>query len=768
MINRRADKGVIIHADTGILELQIVNQEIVRIRSDACDSVTSGSSLIIADEVKEPPVFSVETKDGQLILMTEKINVLVNLKNGYITFLSKDNIQILELRKRIIKPCVIPAESAYTIRQYFQWKEGEALLGLGQHQEGIMNWRGHRVDIWQSNMVAAVPVIISSEGYGILWDNYSFTTFSDASGDPYIESEVADGIDFYFIYGPEPDAIISGYRSLTGKAPLFPKWAYGYIQSRERYKTQDEVLATVSEYRERNIPLDVIVLDWQYWKTDWWGQKSFNPLKFPDPAGMMEVLHEKHNAHLMISIWPQMASDSPDFKEMMEHPGYLYEPDEAQSCYDAFHESARNLYWEQANKGIFSYGIDAWWCDATEPELRGWNWDPENYRKFMKPAIGSGARYMNAYSLMQSKGIYENQRNVNPEKRVFNLTRSAFAGQQRYAAATWSGDIDATWVVFRKQIAAGLNFCMSGIPYWTTDIGAFFIYGVKNWKVDRPVPEKIGDEEYKELYVRWFQFGAFCPLFRSHGTDLPREIWKFGEPGDLHYDILVKYDRLRYRLMPYIYSTAGMVTHHDYTMMRPLMMDFRHDTKVFEIDNQYMFGPAIMVCPVTEPGVKEWSVYLPENKGGWYDFWTGKHLEGGQNVTIPVTLEVMPLFIRAGSIIPLGGFIQYADEKPVDPVELRIYPGSNGKFLLYDDENDGYNYEKGVYSEIQIEWHNSESSLVLGKRFGQYPGMPEEFIFNVVIVSEGHGAGLQIEKNPEKSIIYDGEDNTIILSKRVI
>jgi alpha-D-xyloside xylohydrolase len=729
------------------------------------DSGTSPKSLIVVDREPEPCVFKVKSRADKVILTTDILTVKLDLSTGQITFIESSGKTLLETGGRTLESFEWEGKEDLHVRQDFNWNEGEALYGLGQHQDGIMNWRGHRVELWQSNMVAVTPVLVSSEGYGILWDNCSYSIFSDTEEGSFLWSESAARLDYYFIYGPEPDQVVSGYRKLTGKAPMFPKWAYGYIQSRERYKTQAEILDVVKEYRERKIPLDVIVLDWQYWEGDQWGQKSFDPERFPDPGKMMDELHNIYNARLMISIWPKLAYLSPDFMELKQHEGYLYEPEAAQSLYDAFNEGARNLYWKQANEGLFRYGIDAWWCDATEPELRDWDWAPEHYRDIMKPAIGTGIRYMNAYSLQQAKGIYENQRKTNPDKRVFNLTRSAMAGQQRYGAATWSGDVTATWEVFRKQISGGLNFCIAGIPYWTTDIGAFFVNGISQWRMDRFVPDKIKDENYKELYVRWFQFGTFCPLFRSHGTDLPREVWKFGEPGDLHYDVLVRYDYLRYRLMPYIYSLAGMVSLEDYTIMRPLVMDFRNDPKVYDIDRQFMFGPAIMVCPVTEPGVTEWEVYLPENEGGWYDFHTGEHFAGGQTVQIPVSLNDIPLFVRAGSIIPMGGMIEYAGQADRDPMEIRIYPGRDGSFVLYDDQHDGYAYEDGAFSLVTLNWNDAERKLRLAKREGSFPGMAREMRWHPVIVSAGKGTGPERIPLEGDALIYKGSEFVTTLLK---
>jgi alpha-D-xyloside xylohydrolase len=465
----------------------------------------------------------------------------------------------------------------------------------------------------------------------------------------------------------------------------------------------------------------------------------------------------------MISVWPKLGASTQDFKEMKKNPGFLYTDTAQQSIYDAFNPEARKLFWDQANNGLFSKGIDAWWCDATEPELMGWNWDLNNYREIMKPFIGSGSRYMNAYSLMQSKGMYENQRQTTSDKRVFILTRSAYPGLQKYGAAAWSGDIDGTWDVFKKQIPAGLNFCMSGIPYWTTDIGGFFVHGINNFKPDRTDPPVIADENYKRLYVRWFQYGAFCPLFRSHGTDLPREIWRFGEPGSWAYDALVQATKLRYHLMPYIYSNAWRVTSHRYTLMRALFLDFPDDTVVYKIADQYMFGPSILVNPVTDSLAIWRKVYLPNTE--WFNFWTGELLKGGQWIDANAPISQIPLFIKAGSIIPVSPDIQFANEKTYKPVTIWIYPGADADFQLYEDEGDNYNYEKGLYSIIPIVWEDSAKKLTFKTIQGDYPGMKRKRLFHIMIAGKDKGIGV-MDALPDKIVEYNGESVSVWMESK--
>ena len=466
---------------------------------------------------------------------------------------------------------------AYHTKLEFEWAEGEALYGLGSHEEGMLNLRGQHQYLYQQNMKAVVPVLVSTRGYGIVLDSYSLMTFHDDAFGSYLWTDVDDELDYYFIYGPSFDQIVAGIRSLTGQAPMLPKWAFGYLQSKERYKTQAELIEIVRQYRERGLPLDCIVLDWQSWTGELWGQKSLDPERFPDPDALMDELHDLH-ARLMVSIWPIMRPGGENWQEMRAH-GYLLGN---QATYDAFREPARALYWKQANEGLFAHGVDAWWCDCTEPFEADWTGavkpepeermriNTEEAKRYLDP------EYINAYSLLHSKGIYEGQRATTSRKRVVNLTRSAYAGQQRYATITWSGDIVASWETLRRQIPAGLNFCLTGSPYWTLDIGGFFVRRKPDlWFWSGDYDQGVDDLGYRELYVRWFQYAAFLPMFRAHGTDTPREIWRFGEPGDLFYDTLVKFLRLRYRLMPYIYSLAGMVTHASYTMLRALPFDFR-------------------------------------------------------------------------------------------------------------------------------------------------------------------------------------------------
>ncbi|MBN2000656.1 DUF5110 domain-containing protein [candidate division KSB1 bacterium] len=753
---------------TGVITVVITvcSDDIIHVIAAPTDTQLEPTSLIVGEQKGQQPFFKIEENAPEIQLRTKTLLIVINEDNGEISIKDIQNDILLQEGPRQIVPSVVLGKKVNHVQQFFQWADNEALYGLGQHQEGIFNWRGHYVELVQYNMRAVVPFLLSTKGYGILWDNYSYTKFYDTRYGSFLWSEVGDAVNYFFIYGPEPDAVIRNYRGLTGLAPLMPKWALGYIQSKERYKTQQEIIDIAKEYRERQIPLDVIVLDWQYWDDGLWGQKSFNQERFPDPQSMMQTLHSELNMHLMISVWPKMSVRSANYLEMAKQEDFLYTGSNS-PFYDAFNPDARALYWKQANEGLFSKGIDAWWCDATEPELDGWDFNNDAYKIKMKPFIGSGARYMNAYSLMHAKGMYENQRLTTEKKRVVNLTRSAFAGQQKYSTITWSGDIVATWDVFKNQIPAGLNFCMSGLPYWTTDIGGFFVQssqagelGRGEWFRNGGYDGGIEDDDYKELYVRWFQYGAFCPIFRSHGTDISREIWRFGDPGFWAFDALLKFDNLRYRLMPYIYSTAWKVTSDGYTIMRGLMMDFRHDFHVFEIDDQYMFGPAMMINPVTKPKASFRKVYLPHDSD-WYNFWTGKKYSGGQTLHVPTPIDEIPLFVKEGSIIPMGPFIQYAAES-VDPLELRIYRGADGQFTLYEDEDDSYNYERGIFSTIEFKWDDKNQKLIIENRTGEFPGMLHNRSFHIVLVNNNQGNGVDLTTKPDKMIQYEGKKKIIV------
>ena len=733
--------GVLFNVPPGRLKLQVCADNVFHVMYSPTSSFPEVRSLIVIEPSLEPAKWTVRKKGSMVIINTKEVQVRVNLEEGTLAFYdSSGGLLLKELDRRMV-PVEVLGERVYQIEQSFLISEGEALYGLGQHP-GILNYKGRTVTLIQRNTEVAIPLLVSSKGYGILWDNYSMTrvsSFKDEEGDKLTWwSEVADIINYYFIYGPDLDRVIASYRRLTGPSPMLPKWAYGFWQSKERYRTQEELVNTAREFRRRKIPIDVIIQDWKYWGKYGWNAFKFDEDLYPDPVEMVRELHDMH-LHVMISIWPTFGPETDVFKEMYQK-GYICP---GTRCYDPFNENARALYWKYIKEAFFDIGIDAWWLDATEPETgAGW---ASFYTPFhsTKTAMGPGARYLNAYSLMTTRAVYEGQR-ATSNKRVLILTRSSFAGQQRYAAVTWSGDIPHDWGILKEQIPAGLNFCLSGIPYWTTDIGGFFSGDPKT-------------ESYREVFIRWFQWGVFCPIFRVHGTTHAKEPWEFGPEAE---KILVKYINLRYRLLPYIYSLAWKVTSEGYTIMRALVMDFKDDPRVFNIDDQFMFGPAIMVSPITLPKVPSRKVYLPKTSGGWYDFWTGKRLEGGQVIDAPAPLEIIPLHVRAGSIIPMGPFLQYSDEKPADPIELRVYRGASGSFIIYEDEGDNYNYERGAYATIPLEWNEEKQELIIGKRRGSFPGMLMERTFHIVWVREGHGIGLEVS-DPDEIVHYNGDPVTI-------
>lgn len=574
-------------------------------------------------------------------------------------------------------------------------------------------------------------------------------------------SEMGDQIDYYFIRGNNSDEVISGYRTLTGKAQIMPKWAMGYWQSRERYKTGDELLEAVNEYRQRGIPLDNIVLDWFYWPEDSWGSHQFEAARFPDPTAMVDSVH-RLNARIMISVWPKFYYTTDHYKAF-DGKGWMYRRATRDSIrdwvgrgyigsfYDAYNPEARKLFWNQMKENLYPKGFDAWWMDASEPDIL--SNASINYRKsLMTPtALGPSAKYFNAYALVNAEAIYNGQREADPDRRVFLLTRSGFPGLQRYSTATWSGDIGTRWEDMKAQISAGLNFAISGIPYWTMDIGGFCVEN--RYTRAREGSEDL--EEWRELNTRWHQFGAFCPLYRSHGQFPFREIYNIAPENHPAYKTMVWYNKFRYRLMPYVYTLAGMTWHNDYTIMRPLVMDFNGDITVNNIGDQYMFGPSLMVAPVYEYKARTREVYFPAATG-WFDLYSGQFLTGGEYRTVDAPYEKMPLYVREGAILPFGPEITSTAEKAADPVTLYVYTGRDGAFTLYEDEGVNYDYEKGEFSTIPITWDDAAGKLTIGARQGSWNGMPETRTFNVMWISKEQPQAFDLSAVPRASVTYDG------------
>ncbi|HVP56410.1 MAG TPA: TIM-barrel domain-containing protein [Candidatus Eisenbacteria bacterium] len=742
--------GILVHQKVGTLKLQVCSPAIVHLTYSPTDTFSEQPNPVILKTSWPPSNWKLDDSADSVGLSTSNVKVAVDRKTGAITYSDASGKVLLHDDSKTMTPVTVNGEKTYRSEDYMTlggYGSSEAIYGLGQHQAGVWNYRGESIDLSQDNTGIAVPLMVSSAGYGLFWNNTSRSRFNNRFEHAlYVSSEVADSIDYYFLYGPQFDRVIAGYRELTGAAPMFGKWAYGFWQCKNRYKSQSELLGVAQKYRELQIPVDNIVQDWFWWNRK--GEHAFNA-NYPDPKGMIDQLHSEH-FHFMISVWPFFEPGSTVYETMDKNGWFIDKTVVAKppyhkahmAVYDASNPAARKYYWQLMNDGLFKLGIDAWWLDTTEPETEG---REENIQLNHKLAIGSGNRYVNLFPLMTTTAVYEGQRAATDQKRVFILSRSAFAGSQRNAVAAWSGDINSDWITFKRQIPAGLNFELSGLPYWTTDIGGF-------------VSGNPDDPAYRELFIRWFQFGTFSPIFRVHGTrnNDQNELWSYGPEAQ---KILTTYDRLRYRLMPYIYSMAWMVTNSSYTPMRALAMDFLSDSRALNAGDQFMYGPALLVSPVTEPGADTRRMYLP--KATWYDFWTGRTQAGGATITTAAPLDRIPLFVRAGSILPMGPELQYAAEKPADPIELRVYRGADGSFTLYEDENDGYAYEKGVYATIPIVWNEASQTLTIGERKGKFPGMLDSRAFRIVFVKEDHGAGTDATEHVDRTVTYSGQSLSV-------
>ena len=666
-------------------------------------------------------------------------------------------------------------QDEWEVKQIFALDKDEAIYGLGTIQNGKMNRRGEKKRMEQSNLEDFQNVLQSIKGWGIYWENYSPTLFEDNAEGMSFTSEAGQGVDYYFMYGGSADGVIAQMRQLTGDVPMFPLWTYGFWQSKERYKTAAETESIVDQYRELQVPLDGIMQDWQYWGSNYlWNAMDFLAEDFSNGKQLIQNVHKKH-AHFMISIWASFGPQTQQFRELNEKGlllpietwpqsglSHIWPPvmkyPSGVKVYDAFSPEARDIYWKYL-KTLYDYGTDAWWMDSTDPDF----FNPRESDYEHKVYGGTWRSQRNAFPLETVRGIYQSQRRDYPDdKRVFIMTRSSFAGQQHYGSNMWSGDVNSSWDMLRKQVPAGLSFSLTGNPNFNTDIGGFFC-GSYNTRGGGSAPR---NPQFQELYVRWMQYGLFCPVFRSHGADAPREIWQFGKKGEPVYDAIEKQIRLRYRLIPYLYSTAWQVTSNNDSYMRPLFSDFASDKKVWNMTDEFMFGRSILACPIVDPqyteekiirtdamtgwdrkdvrGQKEdvrgvdWTEtntavkYLPKG-ATWYDFWTNKRYKGGQNLTLETTLDRVPMFVRAGSILPLGPEMQYVGEKAWDNLEIRVYPGADGTFTLYEDEGDTYNYEKGQYATITFQWNDRARKLTIGSRQGSYQGMLQQRKFTLVL-----------------------------------
>jgi alpha-D-xyloside xylohydrolase len=779
---QKTELGVKTIIDSTNVEIQFYSPSIVRIVKYPLGQTFQKESLSVVKQA-EYVIIDIVESESELSLESEALIVTLNKKNGQVSYSKSNGDELVEEKEgsSSFEPFNDNGDAAYTIKQSWNLDLDEAIYGLGILQNGKMSQRNQEVKMVQNNTWDFVTFFQSVKGYGLFWDNYSPTTFTDNESGTQFLSEVGDGIDYYIMVGENADAVVAQMRDLTGQVPMFPLWTYGFWQSRERYKSQDETVGVVKKYRELGVPLDGIIQDWQYWGDNYhWNAMEFLNPEFPNPQKFVDDVHDL-NAHLIISIWSSFGPETPQFAKLKEKnmlmdfqtwpqsgkdvwPPDMNYPSGVQ-VYDAYHPEARDIYWQHLEKGLFSLGIDGWWMDSTEPDHL--NFKPEDLNN--KTNLGSFRKVRNAYPLMTVGGVYDHQRAVSSDKRVFILTRSGFAGQQRYGSSVWSGDLGSSWDALRNQIPAGLNFTLTGNPNFNSDIGGFFagIYN-KTWNDGTASKNPL----FQELYVRWLQYGVFTPMMRSHGTDLKREIYYFGQKGEPIYDAIEEAINLRYALLPYIYATSWAVTNEQSSFMRALVMDFSDDKKTWDMNDEYMFGQSILVAPVLEAQytpekvvkVDEatgWnkgelkskagfplvdftkamtsSVYLPAGND-WYDFWTNEKYKGGQDISFETTIHSIPLFVKAGAIIPIGPEVQYAEEKAWDNLEIRIYPGANGEFVLYEDEFDNYNYESGKYSEIKFSWNDEANQLTISDREGDFQGMLGERQFNVKVIGKDAAA----------------------------
>lgn len=790
-------QGVSVKFDDAEIHIDYYSPAIVRIVKTPAGHAFKKESLSVIKKPESVKTTVVNTGDF-LELSTGKLKVALDLKSEALTFYDAAG-KVLMAEK--------PGSASFTefndagtktfsVKQGFALEPEEAIYGLGILQNNKMSQRNQEVYMVQNNTWDFVTFFQSVKGYGLFWDNYSPTVFKDDKSETSFSSEVGEGIDYYFMVGGNADGVVAEMRDLTGQVPMFPLWSYGFFQSKERYKSQFETVGVVKKYRELGVPLDGIVQDWQYWGNNYlWNAMEFLSDDFPDGKGMIDEIHSM-NAKIMISIWASFGPATKQYRELQKING-LYSfntwPESGLTAwppnmdypsgvrvYDAFNPKAREIYWKHLKEGLFDLGIDAWWMDSTEPDhlsARPEDLDNPTY-------LGSFRKVRNAFPLVTVGGVYDNQRAVSSDKRVLVLTRSAFAGQQRYGASVWSGDVFTTWDNFRRQVPAGLNFSLTGIPHWNSDIGGFFAGAYnRSWNDGSGAKNPL----FQEIFVRWMQFAVFTPMMRSHGTDVPREIYQYGSKGEPIYDALEKAINLRYALLPYIYSTAWEVTDKQASFMRALVMDFAHDKKVWDLPYEYMFGRSILVAPVvyaqytpeniddakTEEGwnrvggkfdaenidvdftaAKSYNVYLPAG-ANWYDYYSNVIFEGGREITVETTIDKIPFYIKAGSIIPIGPKVQYAEEKLWDELEIRVYEGADAEFVLYEDEGDNYNYEKGVYSTIRFFWDDSKKELTIDTRKGEFPGMLAKRKFSIVRINPATAS--DSKTGVDKVVSYSGK-----------
>lgn len=914
--------GVVVTPASGpakTVRLQVINDRTIHVTASPTETIQVPPSLMVVAEPKTSG-FSVEQTPGKVVLKAGKATAEVALETGAVSFKDAAGKTVLaEQGRQAFKPLTIDGKGFYAVSQRFNPSTDEGFYGLGQHQNGQMNYNGQDVELSQYNRDIAIPFVLSTRNYGLLWDNNGITRFGDptpyalasrdlkvfdANGkaggftaryylkgelkltrleadinyqhlkdlpnwpaeltgpdkkpvkgatvvwegfvqpkttgvqkfklysssyaklyvdgqlkidrwrqnwnpwfhnftvpmkagtrhkvrvewdpnegyiallhnDPIpaaqqksltLTSDVAHAIDYYFVSGDNLDQVVSGYRELTGKAQAMPRWAYGFWQSRQRYETQDQLVGVVNEYRRRGLPLDNIVMDWRYWKDDQWGSHKFDETRFPDPQKMLDDVHAQH-AHFMISIWAKFYPWTEHFKEL-DAKGHMYKrnieqgaldwvgPGYLNSFYDPYSKEARDIYWRQVKDSLKVYGVDAWWMDSDEPDMHS-NLDiPERTLRMGPTAMGPGAEFFNSYPLIHTTGVFEGEHALNPNKRSFILSRSAFGGIQRNGVAVWSGDVVARWDDFKDQISAGVNLSMSGLPNWTTDIGGFSVED----RYTNQDPKHL--DEWRELNLRWFQFGAFSPLFRSHGEFPYREIYNLADEGTEVYKSLTWYDELRYRLMPYTLTLAGETYHRDGSIMRGLVMDFPDDLKARDVNDEFLYGSAFLVAPVTEFKARSRQVYLPAG-ATWYDFETGKAHAGGQTIKAEAPLSRMPLFVKAGAIVPTTEVQQYVGEKPDAPITLVIYAGKDGRFDLYEDDGLSMAYQRGAYSRIPVSYDDASGRVVIGARSGRFDGMADKRTFKVRFIGGG-AKPADFDAAPDATVDYAGEPVVVTRKK---
>lgn len=781
------------------LRVLFVTDRIVRVSATPNPKWSSHASMMRVPVSDKPGTIKVSQDDATLTLRSAALSVTLDRASGALTVRDKGGQVVVRenptaprtfTHTDVIKSVPDPAtvrkvqtadgerqqvgayrqakdREAWSAQVRFRLRDDEALYGLGLDETADLNLRGKRKRLYQHNLRVVVPFLVSTRGYGLLFDSYSAMTFADGPEGTSVSSDVVDELDYYIVLGPSMDRAIAGYRQLTGAAEMLPRWAYGYIQSKERYTTQQEVVDTVREFRKRKIPLDLIVQDWNYWVPGRWGSMVPDTARYPDIRAMTSAVHDM-NAKVMISIWPNPSPLDPPGRALQER-GYF---SSGSGYVDFFRPEAGGFYFDRVWESLGRHGIDAWWTDSTEPEVADWTGDAVRPADADKKNIDGLAKvidpqWLSAYALANSQALDRFWRRNAPDKRTLVLTRSGYAGSQANGAVIWSGDISAKWSTLAQQVATMQRYSASGPPYVTFDVGGFFVKPGKQWFWAGDYPQGVDDLGYRELYTRWMQIGAFMPMFRSHGTDTPREPWQFGAPGTPFHDAILASIQLRYRLLPYLYSEAGHAYRDGGSLIRPVAFGFPQDPRTHDLKGQMLFGQNILVSPVLEPmyyGVgstplnppaRQVEVYLPP--GTWFDFWTGQASPGARTVRVDASIERIPVHVRAGTVLPLGPAKNYAAEATDAPIEVRVYPGADGHYVLYDDAGEGKAYQRGEYALIPLQWNDATRTLTIGARKGRYDGMQRKLKFRLVVVGPDTGRGLDAGAGTKDAVEYSGK-----------